>query len=235
LIFDGDAPRLGPHGMPDLKIMFLSAADCEVLDTWYSTGLRGTGSADVLVRNAFVPEQRAFSVFTGEPQVPGALYRIGILGLFSCALAAVGLGVARGAIDAFVEIARNKTPTLNHEGLAGRATIHAELARAEAKVQSARAYLMEVAHELMRFAATEEGVPEHIEARRRLACVNSAASCEEAVDTMFRLGGSTSMFTGNRLDTCLRDIHTANQHLVVNPIWWEKTGQYYLGLGLGMP
>jgi alkylation response protein AidB-like acyl-CoA dehydrogenase len=234
LIFDGDGPRLGPNGMPDLKIMFFPAADCEVLDTWYSTGLRGTGSTDVLVRSAVVPDHRTFSPFTGEPQVSGALYRVGVPGLFTFALTAVGLGIARGALNTFVEVARVKTPTLNHAGLASRPTIHAELARAEAKVQSARAYLMEVAHETMRSAANGN-VPDKVEARWHLACLNSAASCEEAVDTVFRLAGSTSIYTGNRLDQCLRDIHTANQHLVVNPIWWEKTGQYYLGLGLGMP
>ncbi|MPZ48017.1 MAG: acyl-CoA dehydrogenase [Dehalococcoidia bacterium] len=235
LVFDGDAPRLGVHGMPDLKIMCVPAAECEVLDTWYAAGLRGTGSTDIAVRDVFVPEQRTFSAFTGQPQVPGALYQVGILALFSCALTAVGLGIARAAIDAFVELAKGKTPTLSQAGLGGRPTVHAEVAHAEARLQSARAYFFEVAREMMAVVEAGEAIPEDLEARRQLACVNSAASCEEAVDSMFKLGGSTAIYSGHRLERCLRDIHTANQHLVVSPVWWEKTGQYYFGLGLGMP
>jgi len=62
-----------------------------------------------------------------------------------------------------------------------------------------------------------------------------ADACRAVVDSMFTLAGSTPVYSGHRLERCLRDIHTAGQHLVVSPVWWEKTGQYYFGLGLGMP
>jgi alkylation response protein AidB-like acyl-CoA dehydrogenase len=153
---------------------------------------------------------------------------------FFTALATVGLGIARAAIDAFVELAKAKTPTLSQSGLATRPTVHAELARAEATYQSARAYLHEVAHEID--AAVQTGpVPEELEARRRLACVNAGEASVRVVDAMYRLGGTTSINAGQTLDRCLRDVHTVNQHLAVSPVWWEKTGQYYFGLGLGMP
>lgn len=147
----------------------------------------------------------------------------------------MGLGIARAAIDSFVELAKGKTPTLSQSSLGGRPTVHADVARAEAKVQSSRAFLFEVSREMMASAEAGQAIPDPLEARRRLACVNAATSCEEAVDAMFRLGGSTSIYTGHRLEQCLRDIHVANQHLVVSPVWWEKTGQFYFGLGLGMP
>jgi alkylation response protein AidB-like acyl-CoA dehydrogenase len=197
--------------------------------------MRGTGSADVAATDVFVPEHRVFSTLTEQPKATAPLYRLGTMVLFSCALTAVGLGIARASIDAFIELAKAKTPTLSQSGLAGRPTIHADLARAEAKLQSARAYLLEVARELMASVERGEGAPDPLEARRRLACVNAASCCEEVVDLMFRLGGSTSIYSGHKLEQCLRDIHVANQHIVVSPVWWEKTGQYYFGLGLGMP
>ena len=235
LVFDGDAPRLDAHGAPDFKSMLLPRRDCELLDTWHSLGMRGTGSTDFAVREAFVPEGRVFSVFTGPPRVGGALYRLGVLPLFAMAVTSVLPGIARAAIDAFVELARAKTPTFSQTGLATRPTIHAELARVEALVQSARAYLYEVAEEMMASVKAGQPVPEDLEARRRLACANVGASCTQAVDRLFALAGSTPIYSGHRLERCLRDIHTASQHLFVSPVWWEKTGQYYFGLGLGMP
>jgi indole-3-acetate monooxygenase len=235
LIFDGDAPRMDPHGAPDFKLMFFPAADCTILDTWYSTGMRGTGSADFTVEDVFVPEHRMFSLFTAQSRLPGALYKIRIEMLFLTALSNVSLGIARAAIDAFVELAKEKTPTLSQTGLAARPTIHAEVARSEALYQSARAYMHEVAREMTAAAWTAGAVPDETEARRRLACNNAAEASEKVVDMMYRLGGVSSIYSGHRLDRCLRDIHTVNQHLAVSPVWWEKTGQSYFGLGLGMP
>jgi indole-3-acetate monooxygenase len=235
LVFDGDAPRLDAHGVPDFKSMFLPRHDCELLDTWYSLGMHGTGSTDLMVSDAFVPERHVFSVFTGRPQVAGALYNLGVLPMFAMTVTSVLPGIARAAIDAFVELAKAKTPTFSQTGLATRPTIHAEVARVEALVQSARAFLYEVAGEMMASVKAGLLVPEDLEARRRLACANVAASCTQAVDRLFTLAGSTPVYSGHRLERCLRDIHTASQHLFVSPVWWEKTGQYYFGLGLGMP
>jgi alkylation response protein AidB-like acyl-CoA dehydrogenase len=128
-----------------------------------------------------------------------------------------------------------KTPTLSQTGLAGRPTLHAEVAKAQALVQSSRAYLHEVAREITATLADRRPISDDLEARRRLACVNAGAACTDAVDRMFTLAGATPIYSGHRLERCLRDIHTANQHLLVSPVWWEKTGQHYLGRGLGMP
>jgi alkylation response protein AidB-like acyl-CoA dehydrogenase len=196
--------------------------------------MRGTGSTDFTASEAFVPERRTFPLFTGQPQVSGPLYRVGILPLFSLALTSVMLGIARTSIDEFVELAKQKTPTLSQTGLAVRPTVHAEVARTEALLQSARAYVYEVARDLMEAVQTGP-VPEALEAKRLLACTHAGETSRQVVDRMFALAGATPIYSGHRLERCLRDIHTATQHLVVSPVWWEKTGQYYFGLGLGMP
>ena len=234
VVIEGDAPRmLGP--MPDLHTMFVRPEDCQFIDTWHSLGMRGTGSIDFVVEDVFVPAERASSLFGSAPQVSGALYKAGPLLLFSMAIASVLPGIARSAIDAFVELAKAKTPTLSQTGLATRPTIHAEVAKAEAQLQSARTFFYAVADEVMTAVEGAGAVPEDLEARRRLACAHLADACRSVVDSMFTLAGSTPIYTGHRLERCLRDIHTAGQHLVVSPVWWEKTGQYYFGLGLGMP
>lgn len=235
IVFDGTAPRLGPGGMPEIRQTIFPATAASVLDTWYSTGMRGTDSTDFVVEDVFVPEDMTFPFFTAQPRLSTGLYRLPLMAFFFTALACVGLGITRSAIDAFVALAKEKTPTMSQTGLAVRPTIHADVARAEALYQASRAYIHEVAREMMAAADNAAGLTDELEGKRRLACVFAAENCEKAVDLMFRLGGATSIYTGHRLDRCLRDIHTVNQHLAVSPVWWEKTGQFYFGLGLGMP
>ncbi len=235
LVFDGDVPRMGPHGAPNLAQLFVRHDEAQILDTWHSLGLRGSGSTDFAVEDAFVPEHRVFILFMDPPQVAGPLYRAGILPLYSLALTTVSLGIARAAIDAFVALAKEKTPTLSQTGLATRPTIHAEVAHAEAQLQSARAYLYSVADDIMASLRAGSDVPDELESRRRLACVNAGAVCPTVANQMFALAGTTPIYTGHPLERFLRDVRTASQHLAVSPVWWEKTGQFYFGLGLGMP
>jgi len=235
VVFDGDAPRIGEEGMPDFRLACVPAAEAKILDTWYSTGMRGTGSADVVVEDVFVPEERTFGLFTAQSRIDRPLYRLRIEQQFLTALANVGLGIARSAIDSFVALAKEKTPTLSQTALGSRPAVHAEVAKAEAWYQSARAYLHEVAGRMWDEVSAGTPISEETEARRRLACVNAAEACEQVVDSMFRLAGTSAIYAGQKLDRCLRDIHTVNQHLAVSPVWWEKTGQFYFGQGLGMP
>lgn len=235
LIFDGEAPRMGPDGTPDVKLMLFRRSECEVLDTWNPLGMRGTGSTDFRLDNVFIPEYRTFSLLTTPPQIGGPMYQAGILVLFSFAITAVLPGIARAAIDAFVELARDKVPAMSQTTLATRPTVHAEVAKAEMLLQSARAYLYEVADELMASLQAGKGVTEELEVKRRLACVNIGTSCVQAVDMVHALAGTTAINVGNPLERSVRDIHTAGQHFFVSQNWLEKTGQSYFGLGLGMP
>jgi alkylation response protein AidB-like acyl-CoA dehydrogenase len=235
MVFEGEAPRMDAHGAPDFKSMFLPRQDCEILDTWYSMGMRGTGSTHFAVNDAFVPEDRTFSVFSDQPKVAGALYNIGVLPMFAMTVCSVFPGIARAAIDSFVEMAKGKVPTFSQTSLATRPTIHAEIARVEALVQSARALLYEVADEMMASVEAGQPVSEDLEARRRLACTNVGESCKQAVERVYALAGATPIYSGHELERRLRDIQTASQHLFASPVWWEKTGQFYFGQGLGMP
>lgn len=233
-VFDGDEMRMGPEG-PEFRFFGVRGSDIEVIDTWHSLGLRGTGSNDYAVSDIFVPEELTFPVFTQLPQTSGALYRAGIMPLFSLALAPVLIGIARQAIDSFVELAKSKTPTLSQTGLAVRPTIHADVARVEAQLGAARAYVYESAAEVTASSVPGQMLPEHVEQKRLLACTYAAESCCEVVDKVFNLAGATAIRQGQVLERCLRDVHTASQHLLNSPTWWEKTGQSYFGMGIGMP
>jgi indole-3-acetate monooxygenase len=233
LPFDGDAPRLGEGGIPDLHILFVPARDCEIIDTWYSAGLRGTGSHDFAVHEVFVPEDHAFSLLQGRPQHDGTLYRASIPTLFSPAVCAVSLGIARAAIDAFVELAAGgKTPTFSRSMLRDRGTVQAQVAQAEALLRSARAFLFETIDSVWETMQAGDKLSDEQEALMRLAATHTAGACAQAVDMMYTLGGATSVYATSKLERCFRDVHVITQHIGVSPSWYERTGQHFLGMGM---
>lgn len=231
-IFEGEAPRLDPNGIPDLTLFFLPKDKCEIIDTWHSAGLRGTGSNDFSVAEALVPAERTFSMLNGKPYYDGPLYRAPILVVFSPMVASVSLGIARAAIDAFVELAGGKMPTFSTALLRDKPTVQAQVAQAETLLRAARAFLFETAAAVWERMCAAEPIDDELEATMRLACVHTAASCAQAVDIVYTLGGATSVYATSRLERCFRDAHVVTQHLAVSPSWNERAGKYFLGLGL---
>ena len=111
VIYDENGPRRSPGGAPEMRLMVFPRSEVEIIDTWRVGGLRGTGSHDFRVEGVLVPERRSVQAFTTLSVQPGALYRVPIMSLFAFALAAVALGNARAALEAFKEIAQGKIPT----------------------------------------------------------------------------------------------------------------------------
>jgi len=109
VIFDGDSPRLQTNGTPETRFGFLPADECEILDTWTTNGLRGSGSHDWMVKDRFIPEARTFNLAAPTLYRKGPLYTLPNLLLYKAA--AVVLGIARGAIDDFIALASNKPLT----------------------------------------------------------------------------------------------------------------------------
>ena len=109
MLYDGDSPRLGADGRAESRVLFFPATDCEIIDTWHVSGLCGTGSNDFAVTDAFVPAARSYpsNAFGERPYQPGPLYVFG-RNAIPVVLASVPLGIARGALDALVELAGNK-------------------------------------------------------------------------------------------------------------------------------
>ncbi len=149
VVVDGDAPDR-TAGVPETRFMFFPTSAAEVMDTWNVTGLRGTGSQDFRVADVFVPGEHATAGFALSPVQPGALYRIPLLSLSSCSLAAVSLGIARAAIAALIELGAAKTPRGSMVRLGDQPGAQAALGRAEALVRAARAGLFDALHQRWR-------------------------------------------------------------------------------------
>ncbi len=225
-------PRLRPDGRPDIRTFILSVGDCEILDTWHTAGLRGTGSHDWQVTDLFVPEERSVPVLRDGPSEPGSLHIRDFAAYAGPRVAAVALGIARDAIDSFTALAMTKTPVLGTSTLATQHTTHERVGRAEALLRSGRAFLYETGRELPYGPTWSEGLSDDLRSRIRLASAHAAQSAAEAVDLMFNAAGTTSIYTSSRLERCFRDVHVATQHVAVAPSNIEMVGQYFLGLGL---
>ncbi len=230
-IFDGDQPRMTADGMPVSRILFFPAADCEILDTWHSIGLRGTGSHDYAVRDVFVPAERSLS-FREPPTEPGPLYAMPTVALFATVLAAVPLGIARHAIDIVREIAKTKIASRSRRGLSEDATMQTNLGTAEALLRSARAFLYQSLDEAWQVVAAGRvvGVPQR--ALLWLASTHAATAAKQAAELMFTAAGSAAPYASSGIERCVRDIHAACQHVALAPPNYQMAGQAFLGLDM---
>jgi indole-3-acetate monooxygenase len=233
VIFDGDSPRLQPDGLPETRFGFLPAKECEILDTWTTNGLRGTGSHDWTVKDRFIPEQRTFNLAAPALYRKGPLYTLPNLLLYR--LSAVGLGIARGAIDDFIALATNKpitfkSPAVGKVMLRDEIYVQCTIAQAEAMVSSARGFVFEAFGDMWNTLLTGDLPSLKQRARARLAMVHASAACTQAVELLYKASGGSSVYSGNTFDRRLRDIQAVNQHAVVSLKTWEVTGRVLLGL-----
>jgi indole-3-acetate monooxygenase len=228
VVFEGDAPRMIAEGVPETRVMLLQRGRFEIIDTWHTAGLRGTGSHDFAVRDLFVPAELSLS-FAEPPGQPGPLYRIPIFGLLALSVAAVPLGIARGAIDSFVALAGAKTPAMGRGILAERPVVQLHVAQAEALLRSARALLYETARDTWATVAGGGALTLEQRALVRLASTNATTASAQAVDLMYHAGGGSSVYATSPLERAFRDIHTATQHALVGQSTWETAGRVFLG------
>jgi len=228
---DGDSPRLTASGAPVTTLMFLPRAEAEVLDTWYTGGLRGTGSHDFEATDVFVPASR--SVWFADPPVErGPLYSLPAIAFFATLIASVSLGIARHALEAFKELAGVKTPTTSQDLLRASPVAQSQLGQAEGLLRAGRAFLFESV--LDAWAVARRGEPLSWQQRGLLwlAATQATTQALQAVDLVYRAAGASSVYSSTPLERCLRDIRTASQHLCVVPTNYEVAGQLFLGTGM---
>ncbi len=228
IIRDGK-PELLRNGTPRSRMMLLPAEQIEFLDTWYVSGLAGTGSTDFAIRDVFVPESHAVGIGVDGP-LARPLYAFPQFGLLGMGIAAVALGLARAAISELTEIAGGKTPSGSARPLAARPATQVEVSRAEATLRSARAFYYEAIETAWHAARTTGHIDTEHRRDIRLATTFATHACAETVDRMYNLGGGTSVYRRSPLQRIFRDVHVATQHMMVSPATLELTGRLLLGV-----
>lgn len=199
-------------------------------DTWHTSGLRGTGSLEFSVDDAFVPDDLAT-----QPQLTGArvdspLGAFPDMTLLAVGVAAAGLGIGRHALDAIIELGTEKRPQFSTRTISQSGVSQAELAKAEAALRAARAFLLDEVTQAWATATAGDAVDVASRGRMRLAGANAAAAAAHAADVAYTLGGGTSIFEHSALQRCLRDAHVVTQHIMVAPRLYETLGKLHFGV-----
>lgn len=227
-VWGSDGPKLRDSGAPEVRWVLLERDEFEIVDTWNVSGLRGTGSHDVVADNVLVPRER-FTIL-GRNRHEGPLYAFPFFGLLAVAVGSVCLGIARSAIDELTDLAAVKTATGQRRRLAERAHVQMQVAEAEAELRAARAFFYGAVDDAWRHAETGAEPTLEQRAALRLAATNAARSGARVVDRMYDAGGGTSVYATSRLQKDFRDIHTATQHAVVGQPTYELAGRVLLGV-----
>jgi len=230
IVMDGDQPQLTEAGTPRVRTMWLAPAQARIEDTWSVVGMRGTGGQDFVVDDVFVPAAHSCSI--AEPAVEtGSLYnpRLVMVILFSVA-AANSLGIARGAIEAFVELAARDSSTASTAVLRDRPFVQARLAEAEAVLNSARAYVVDSVGTLWEAVCGGEPDLSRAIAQARLAIVHAMHEAVRSVDLVFHAAGTNAIYSRNPLERYFRDIHVAVQHNSAFAAQYESAGKVLMGL-----
>jgi len=228
-VHEGEQRKLSPAGHPMVIHALAPKAEVTVLDTWQTGGMRGTGSTEFEMRDLFVPQDHGLFLFGGPPLHADPLYRLPT-SFFGFALAAVPLGIARGAVAALKDLAARKKSPPPRPGLADKPATQYAVGKAEAVVEAARAGAREAFSSLWAEVREQGEASMASRARLRRACVHATEASRHAVELCYRAAGGSALFESEPFERALRDVHATAGHLVFQQEMMEDAGRVALGL-----
>ena len=237
-VMEGDNIKMN-NGIPEIIGVCLKREDCEVIDTWYTLGMKATDSNDVSATNVFVPDERSFPlspIFEPNSYYNGRLYRFAAIGASIASLIApVSLAIASNAVAELKAIADKKMPMGSMTSIRERGAVQRKLGTAEAIVQSSRAYLYQTLSDKWKKTLAGEELTLDDKASLLLAATHTNQTCLQAVDMMYSAAGSTAIYTRSKLAHYFTDAQVVRQHGFVNESRYETAAQVYLGLHPDLP
>jgi alkylation response protein AidB-like acyl-CoA dehydrogenase len=227
-------PRLRPDGTPVVRTMLFPKSSTQFTDIWHTIGLRGTASNQYSVKDLFVPEAYSVDVLSrrdgGATREDGLLYRFSSLSLYAGGFAGVALGIARGMLGHFIELARDKIPRGARNTLRNNNVIQSQVAQAEARLSSARGWLLQSFETITAAVAQRGHIALDERMRIRLASTFAIHTSVEVVDVLYQAAGATAIFNENPFERRFRDVHSVAQQLQGRQQHFETVGQHLMGL-----
>jgi alkylation response protein AidB-like acyl-CoA dehydrogenase len=233
-VFLADGTRKADaDGRPVERTLLVRSGEVTWTDIWDVVGLRGTASDQFALTDHFVPHEHGFTRNFASPaherREPGPLYRMSAMTCYETGFAGVALGIARGALDDFVDTARTKIPRGAKSPIRDSTVVQMGLAQADIKIRSARAWLLQSLAEIWKRvqAGTELSIEDRITIRG--ASTHAIHSAREAVDYAYNAAGATAIFHSHPLERRFRDIHTVTQQLQGRLNHFETVGAFMMG------
>jgi indole-3-acetate monooxygenase len=229
-----DAPQI-VNGIPKFRTGIFPIKFAKILSTWSVSGLRGTGSNDVVFEDVFVPESYTFE-FPNPRSAwqTGPFSRIPLMVQLGNVLSAVALGIARHAIDALKDLAVSKVPLGTMASLRERPIAQIQLGEAEGTLRAARSYLYGSIAEIWKRGEADEPFDAEVLASARMASVTAGKLAARTVDLVYDAAGISAMQTALPIERCWRDVHAVTQHVTMNTARYEVAGRVLFGLTPGL-
>ena len=228
---------LGAIGPAGPAFVMVPRTDYRVIDTWFSAGLKGTGSKDVEVESSFVPEYRVANhrdlamprpnpndaawplvPLTTAWQLHGrSSYRLPMMNIVSYAVSAPVVGMAQAAIETFQQ-------GLGGRSSAGAASVQMRLGEAAAEAEAARVITFHNLHELLERGSSGDVLTEIEQVRYQRNRIFAARLAVQAINRLFEVGGAHSVYASLPLQRYFRDVNVAAQHTSLH---WDRVREQY--------
>jgi alkylation response protein AidB-like acyl-CoA dehydrogenase len=227
-IIENGAPKLDAGGAPMQRMMLVPRSAVSFIDTWRTSGLRGTGSGDMMIQEALAGQSHSVSLADDTPRVKRPLYAFPVFGLLALGIAAVASGNAKAALDEFAATASAKRAP-GGRTLAERSATQVLFAHAYADYSAARAWLMSEIDAAWHAASTAADIAIERRASLRLAATHMTRTSADVVRRLQDFAGGGAVFEGDPLHRRLNDAQTATAHIMIGPATYELTGRALLG------
>ncbi len=213
---------LGDQGRPvDFMTVLVPRSDYLIADVWDVIGLRGTGSNDIIVEDAFVPAHRVMRNYEmaqlrgpGQKVNTGPLFRIPFGTVFTTTITAPVIGMAAGCYRSYVTAMRDRVRlSLGGGRFAEDQFAQVAVARAASEIDAAILQTDRNVREVYEHAVRGETIPAELRLRVRRDQVRATERALEAIDILFKTAGGNSLSRGNPIERAWRDAHAGSVHV----------------------
>ena len=234
-VFENGEQCFMEDGTPQTIQCFVRAKNVTIHDTWYTTGLRGSGSHEVSVSGCFVPEAQTFTYQNIRCYRDTPLYQFPYNILLN--FASIPLGVTQRALDEFIKSGQRPSRlTLVNGSLQERRQLRDEafsqdaVGRCATSLRATRAYVYDVTSEIWECIEQQRQMPPELFAQFQMLCIHSYQTCTDSVERLYKARGGTAVQEGDPVGRCLRDLQTMNQHVLNSLRSYTMGGRVLLGL-----
>lgn len=218
--------RMTDTGEPaDFLTVVLPSEDYRIVDVWDSVGLAGTGSNDIVVDDAFVPDHRVMRNYDqarlrgpGQRVNTGPLYRMPFGAVFTSTVAAPVIGMVAGCLDEYLTAMRDRVRlSLGGGRFAADQFAQVTVGRAASEIDAARLQTDRNISELYSYTVAGEEIPMELRLRTRRDQARATERAVEAIDLLFKTAGGNSLQHGNTIERVWRDAHAGSVHVANDP------------------
>jgi len=230
-VFEADGTqRMTPSGPPEIRTMLFPASEVRWIDTWDVIGLRATGSDDFEIDGLFVPD--AYTAIRdadrGRRHVT-SLYTMPSMSLYAMGFSMTAQGIARAMLEAFKDLATEKTPRMAKSKMMDNPVIQNDLALCEARLKAARAYLFDEIEDIWAEVVDTDTLSIANRMRIRLAATHGIHEAKAVAETVYDLAGVSAIRAESPFQRRYRDIRSVTQQLQGRRSHYQTVGAYMFG------